>query len=506
MKIGIDRTDRLPIYRQLFEQIKSQIMDGSFMPGCLLPSERSLAQKLGVNRTTVLNAYRDLKAEGLIGSRMGGHTYVLDVKNEIYKPQAMPGPKWPYLINVIHNEAAITPDDEMFDLFNRRDLISFVGTWVSFVNSMSNDLPLPDEMQQFLDDYREDPTISASPDGLIGLRSEISKMLFGQNDLSQSWDMVITRGARHGIDLIAHALVVPGDLVLLEEPTCNDGICYFQRIGARLKGIPMKSDGMDLDALEAVLSTRRAKLIYTNPTCQNPCGITTSLAHRKRLVEIAHKYDTLIVEDDPFWGLTYDKETVMPTLKALDQGGFVIQVGTFSKVLSPRLEVGWLCGAPGFIKKVQNFLRLSIINSNKPSQYMLQEFFKNGRIWEHIDQVRKIDKKNETLFQEIMAKYARPGMRWLRTSCGPYKLIMLPPDISASDVVRKCGARGVSLLPGFLFTISHDVGEHMIRLCFRGRTDEEIKSGMKILLATIADLCEAPRAKINTTPDMSISI
>lgn len=490
----VDRAYHLPLYKQIYEQIKSQILVGHLSPGFRLPSERQLAALLDVDRITVSNAYRELKAEGLAGSGGSYGTVVLDVHGGHFGLRAeddapMGDLNWDLLVNGRVRGLNQVTDELVIRTINRRDLISFVGSWTLFEGSRVDDLPLPDEMIQALTElHRDGPEISAPVEGLPALREAIGKFMFQGNSFCRHRDIVVTRGARHGIELVANALINPGDVVFVEEPTYNFALQEFSKVGARFVGIQMTEWGMDLDMLARMLEKFRPKLIYTIPTAHNPCGVTTSEQHRLRLLELAAKNKVVVVEDDPLCGLTYDRQVNMPTLKSMDQAGHVVFVGTFSKSISPRLELGWVCGHKKIISYIGSILHWSTLNTNTSAQALMQKFIERGDVWEYIDQMRQVDKRNDELYRAAMDARPIPGLRWYRASAGPYKIIMLPPGVAATELVKRAGEKGVAVLPGTIFTQSRDCGEHFIRLGLRHVSESDIRRGMALLADTIGEM------------------
>lgn len=494
MKIMVDRAYHLPLYKQIYEQIKSQILVGHLLPGYRLPSERQLAALLDVDRITVSNAYRELKAEGLAGSGGSYGTVVLNVHGGHFglwpdNDAPMGELNWDLLVNERVRGMNRVTDELVIQTINRRDLISFVDSWTLFEGSRVDDLPLPAEMIRDLTAlHRDGPEIAAPVEGLPGLREAIGKFMFQGTGFCRHRDIVVTRGARHGIELVANALINPGDIVFVEEPTYNFALQEFAKVGARFVSIQMTEWGMDLDMLARMLEKFRPKLIYTMPTAHNPCGVTTSEQHRMRLLELAGKSNVVVVEDDPLCGMTYDRQVNMPTLKSMDQAGNVVFIGTFSKSISPRLELGWVCGHKKIVSYIGSILHWRTLVTNTSAQVMMQKFIERGDVWEYIDKMRRMDERNDELYRAMMDSRHVPGLRWYRASSGPYKIVMLPPGVAATELVMRAGERGVAVLPGTLFTQSKECGEHFIRLGLRHISESDIRRGLEILTDTIREM------------------
>lgn len=490
VKIDIDRNSSRPIRQQIEEQLRSLINGNVFTPGARIPSEREMAKFLGVSRPTVSHAYKELKREGYISAN-GNWSTVVAAINKANQQNKMPHTKikWSNCISKRVGSLKKRSDDEVLRIINRRDLISFVGRWTCFPGTWTDELPLPDEMLEYLAAHPGDRDIVSPLDGLESFKQAIGGMMSLSGRECGPENMVITRGGVHGLEMVANALLNPGDIVLCEEPTYHMAALTFRKIGAHLIGVPMTEHGMDLDALETMLNKKYyAKFIYTMPNVHNPCGITTSAAHRERLLGLSQKYDTPILEDDPYWGMTLDADYAMTTLKAMDDGNHVIFIGTFSKAVSPRLELGWICAPRMLVKAINLILGLTVMNSNTPSQLMTQRFIETGAIYKHIDKIRQMDRDNEALFQKALLNNPIPGLTWFKSASGPFHTLELPAGMSATALVKEAGKRGVAVLPGQLFSVIPANSDRFIRIGLRFIEKPQIVCGLKILLDTIAGM------------------
>ena len=202
-------------------------------------------------------------------------------------------------------------------------------------------------------------------------------------------DIIVTTGGQQAIDLVAKTLVDPGDVVIAEAPTYPGAVPVFCSYQAETLQVDVDDDGMRIDELERLLDRlagegRRPKFIYTVPTFQNPAGVTMSAERRRRLVEIARERELLVVEDNPYGLLRYEGEPLEPLYK-LDGGDYVLYLGTFSKILSPGIRLGWLCAPPPVMEKVVLGKQAADLCTSTLTQYFVREYFGEGRWREYVD-------------------------------------------------------------------------------------------------------------------------
>src|SRR3954447_11927428 len=226
-------------------------------------------------------------------------------------------------------------------------------------------------------------------EGMAGAKDCIVEVMAAEGIRADPEDMIVTAGGQQVIDLVARALVDPGDVVLAEAPTYPGAVPVFSSYQADVVQIDMDDDGMRVDLLEETLDRlerdgRRPKFIYTIPTFQNPGGVTMSLERRQRLVEIANQRELLVLEDNPYGLLRYEGET-LPTLRSLDGGIFVMYLGTFSKILSPGIRLGWVVAPPPVLEKINLAKQAADLCTSTLSQLMVQAYFEEARWRDYVE-------------------------------------------------------------------------------------------------------------------------
>jgi len=319
--------------------------------------------------------------------------------------------------------------------------------------------------------------------GIEELRVEIKRLLKRHENIDISAeDIVVTIGGTGAIDLIGRVIIDPGDTVILENPSYVNTILAFRQLGANIIGISVDEHGLKVQDLEMYIKNAlrdgvKVKFVYTIPTGHNPMGVTMSMDRRKYLIELASKYDFLIIEDTAYNFLLYNKIDIKP-LKSLDYEDRVIVVGTLSKVLGTGFRIGWVISS--------NEILMKIIDEKQPidfcaptlSQYIALEYLRRGYFEEyHIKAVEKYKEKRDAMI-DALNKYL-PGLKYTRPLAGMFTMLFLPDEIDGVEFTEKLMTReGVIVIPGKPFYINEE-GRNTIRLNFSRPSLEEINQGVK---------------------------
>ncbi len=485
MRIVIDRESNTPVYIQIFEQVRRQILSGELLPGFRLPAERKLAESLGVNRTTVLNAYRELKAEGLVGSRVGNGTIVLSYLDEdLSVDKSSHEPAWNQIFSQYANRLDSYLVKDLLVLANRTDVISFATGIASPETGPIQALAgIEHELIQNRN-YRA--FIHTPTEGLLSLRQAIGRLMQKRGVYCQPDEIMMLSGSQQGIDLAARIILDPGDIVVVEEPTYFPAIQVFRAAGARVISVPIDDKGIKVEVLEQLLHRYRPKLIYTIPTFQNPSGTELELERRKRLVELASKYNVIILEDDAYGDLCYEGR-LLPMLKSMDNDGHVIYLSTFSKNIYSGLRLGWMVAHKKIIKEFASGKQLMDLHSNSLSQWIVERFIENGSLEAHLIKICGEYRSRRDIMYEALSKYAPKDLIWNRPKGGYYIWCRLPDGVSASKLVAKAADYKVSFVPGSPFFASGQ-GDDYIRLNFTFAPVKDIDEGIKRLCAAMKEL------------------
>ncbi|MBC1804266.1 aminotransferase-like domain-containing protein [Listeria booriae] len=342
----IPKTTQYPIYQQIIVLIETHIQDGKLLPGDKLPPERELAATLQVNRSTLVRALDELSARGIVTRKQGSGTRISEDKWGVftgrktnwrhYVSQGAFLQATPYLdkIKRLQTEA---PQD-IIDLASGElpvDLIPKISTpalsWQSF---------LSEESSEDIAGYKP-------------LRSTIQKMLADNYDIPTNLDQIfITSGAQQALFLITQCLLKSGDAIAIEAPSYFYALSLFQSAGLRIYALPMDDAGVKLPELEQLYRKHRIKMVFVNPTFQNPTSLTMQTKRRHDFVALCSKMQVPIVEDDPYSLLHFDEEQEQPeSLKKIDPDN-VLYIGSLSKLMGSTTRIGWLVGPVAVVKRL----------------------------------------------------------------------------------------------------------------------------------------------------------
>jgi 2-aminoadipate transaminase len=319
-------------------------------------------------------------------------------------------------------------------------------------------------------------------EGLDLLRGQIVEVMAAEGMKAEAMDVTVTTGGQQAIDLITKVLIDPGDILICDAPTYPGAIPTFCSYEAEVIQIECDVDGMRIDLLEATLAElaargRRPKFIYSVPTFQNPGGVTLSLERRRRLVEIARENEILVVEDNPYGLLRYEGEA-LPTLYSLDGGSYVIYLGTFSKILSAGLRVGWIVSPTPIREKVVLGKQAADLCTSTLTQDFAGEYFRRGRWRDYVDDLIGIYRSRRDAMTGAMAEYFPHGATWSRPEGGLFVWATLPDAIDTEDLLARALSKGVAFVPGTSAYVDGR-GRHSMRLNFSGVKEDRIIEGIR---------------------------
>ncbi len=305
-----------------------------------------------------------------------------------------------------------------------------------------------------------------------------SKGMFNWNDD----DVIITAGAQQVMEMTSKVICNEGDAIICENPSFIGSLNAFRSYNSKLVGVPMESDGMDINALEQALKDNpRTAFIYVIPNFQNPTGITTSLEKRKAILELAYKYNVLILEDNPYGDLRFAGESI-PSIRSLDKKGHVIYAGTFSKTLAPGLRVGYMCAENTIIQKAICALQVSTVHTSILSQRIVHQFITRNNFDEHIANLQEIYRKKCDLMLNCL-KYKMPqSIRFTEPDGGLFVWGTLPEG-DMQYFCKKAVENKVAVVPGNAFLVDEKQPTLSFRINYSTPTDEQIEKGTDILAA-----------------------
>jgi 2-aminoadipate transaminase len=413
---------------------------------------------------------------------------------------------------------------EMMALTERPDVISLAG------GLPDTSTFAPELYAKLMAQVAADSTARAlqygPTEGMASTVRCIVEVMAREGTLADPSEVIVTTGGQQVIDLVCKALIDPGDVIVAEAPTYPGAVPTFSAYEAQVEQIEMDADGMPIDALESTLDRlhaqgRRPKFIYTIPNFQNPAGVTMSLGRRRRLVEVARERELLVLEDNPYGLLRYEGEP-LPTLHSLDaaaanRGGtsdLVIYLGTFSKILSPGLRLGWAVAPRPVLEKLNLGKQGADLCSSPVTQMFVAAYFAErgtdgGPAWvEYVERLRNLYRRRRDVMLEALEEHFGGRASWTRPEGGLFIWATLDGDVDTTDLLAR--AEGVAFVPGRAAYVDGQRGSSSMRLNFAGVPDENIREGIrrigkimgggKGLLGTLTGASPAQSAAPSSSP------
>ncbi|MFL5847216.1 MAG: PLP-dependent aminotransferase family protein [Solirubrobacteraceae bacterium] len=323
----------------------------------------------------------------------------------------------------------------------------------------------------------------APTDGIAAVRDCIVEVMAAEGTHVDPQDILVTTGGQQVIDLVCKILIDPGDVIVAEAPTYPGAVPAFTAYEADVVQIDMDADGMRIDLLEQTLDRlaaegRTPKFIYTVPTFQNPGGVTMSLERRRRLVDVANERQLLVLEDNPYGLLRFEGEP-LPTLHSLDHGQFVIYLGTFSKILSAGLRLGWAVAPSPVLEKLNMGKQGADLCSASLSQLFVTTYFAERRWQDYLDELRDLYRGRRDVMLAALAEHFPPETTWTKPEGGLFLWVTLPDYIDTTDLLaRALEERNVAFVPGRAAYTDGRGGSSM-RLNYSGVSADDIREGVR---------------------------
>ncbi|MGA1866428.1 MAG: PLP-dependent aminotransferase family protein [Thermoplasmatota archaeon] len=377
---------------------------------------------------------------------------------------------------------------ELLKLTQKPDIISFAG-------GLPNPLAFPvDNIEDIITDILKDEPSRAlqygSTEGVPELREQIAARLKKKWNIEGDADNVlITTGSQQGLDLLGRLFIGSASSIIMEAPTYLGALNAFNVYGPQVVSIPLDDDGIQVDVLcdylkNAVKHNIYVKFLYTVPTFHNPAGVSMSLPRRKKMIDLAHEFDLIIVEDDPYGELRYTGEAI-PPLKALDDGGRVIYLGTFSKTLVPGFRIAWTFGPKTVIDKMVIAKQAVDLCTPPFTQFVAKEYLKRGYIDQHLTKIISLYGQKQRIMARSMDEYMpKEYIRWPVPEGGMFLWATLNENINTTEMFTDAIAQNVAYVIGSAF-FADGSGTNCMRLNFTHPADDKLSEGDKRLAGLI---------------------
>lgn len=380
---------------------------------------------------------------------------------------------------------------ELLKLTQKPDIISFAGG-----------LPAPDlfPVEDFkkiavdvLDKQGSKVLQYGTTEGDPGLINELIEFEGREGTKIAPEHLLVSTASQQGLDLVGKALVNEGDPVIMELPSYLGGLQAFGSYGANMIGVPQDFDGIRVDILEEKLNEltkagKQAKFIYIVPDFQNPSGVTATLERRKKVLELARKFETFVVEDTPYRELRFEGESVEPII-TMDEDDRVITLHTFSKILAPGFRIGWMITKnKSLMEKFVMGKQATDLCTAPSGQIMIAEYMSRGLLEKQIERIREVYYRKRNIMLEVFdAEMPKlEGLNWTRPQGGLFLWVCLPENMSAVELFPKAIEKKVAYVVGTAFHCDGK-GQNCMRINFSYASEEQIKEGAKRLASLIKE-------------------
>jgi DNA-binding transcriptional MocR family regulator len=454
-----DHSDKL--YEQVYDYLLERIRRGEWRAHEKLPSIRTLSSQLTVHRLTVFKAYQLLKRNKKV--------YVKDKSGYYVLPDNM------LLIDTHQNPivSACVHESSLSEIHQVQADYQFSKALLD-----PNLLPnyyLSTYVKKVFDLYPKVLGTYSSIQGDQELREALCHYFTDQYHFYLSADeLLITAGSQEAIDLVARLLVKPRDTVLLERPTYSPAIDVFRRQGADIIPVDIHPYGYQLEQVESLMQKYKPRLFYLNPTFHNPTGYTVPAEQRKRLVEMAHKYQCLLVEDDPYRDIYFGEKPPLP-LFSYDTEGCVIYIRSFSKYIAPGLSIATVACQTSLMKNIVKTKSLSDSGTPLLNQKIFLHYFFSERMQQHLEKLRiALEIRKNIMEDELSAT----GWKWVSPAGGFNLWISLPESTSMERLLEKSMEQSISFVPGSICDPLREFNS-WIRLCYSYLNEQQLRDGLK---------------------------
>lgn len=470
-----------PIYLQIEAHIKDMISKGLMPKGSKLPSTRDLSNRIKVSRNSVVLAYENLEADGIVYTLKGKGTFVSNDIKETLKDDQSWRINWDSKINKYAKRA-----DEL-------DIVKSEIPWSKGLISFKSISP-PGELFD-MDEFKKAflDRLSIEEDKILnygyanGYKPLINYLLSYMKDkgvdISQK-EVLITNGFTEGLEIVLDSFTNEGDKIICENPTHNTAIKIMKVHGIDIVGVKMDKDGINLDDLNKKIKDNNIKFAYITPSYHNPTGIVMRPGKRYELYNILKENNIPLIEDGFNEELLYESSHISP-IAALDgNSNGVIYIGSFSKILFPGMRIGWVIADKKVIDILTSVKRCKNIHTSFLDQGILYEYLKRGALEKHIKKVRKHYKDKYEFVIKCIEKYM--DVEFVLGEGGFHVFVGLK-GINSRELLEQCYKKSVIFMPGDIFYVDGS-GNNTLRLGFSRLTFKEIEEGIKIIGETINEL------------------
>jgi DNA-binding transcriptional MocR family regulator len=325
-----------------------------------------------------------------------------------------------------------------------------------------------------------------STEGYEPLRAALIDYLNNKQGIdTKEENLLVISGAQQGIDLAAKALIDPGDVVLVESPSYLAALQIFKTYEADLHVMPSDKNGIIVSELEKLLIEKNPKIVYSVPTFQNPSSVTIPLERRKKICKLLEKHEVVFIEDNPYGELRYSGEDV-PHIITLDKSDQTLYLGSFSKIISPGLRVGYAVGPVDLITKMRIGKQGTDVQTSTLAQAIVTEYFTKSLLGPHIESVKKQYKEKRDYFLLKMEEYFPDEVKWNYPEGGLFVWAVLPEQYDTQDLFKVAIEQKVAFVPGDSFFVNGQ--KNCLRLNFSNASFEQMDQGLERLGKALCEM------------------
>lgn len=457
----LNKTRNKPIYKQLYESIKEQILNGFIPGGTKLPSIRKLSKDLNLSKNTIEAAYQQLYAEGFVESIPKIGYLAVDIHLKLYEPSA-----------AFESKAmnCTAPRHYKYDLTSKHGDVSCINinAWKKIANSIMNE-----ELQDLLS--------YGDHQGERELREEIAKFVYETRGAYCDPDQIIVgAGTQYCLNLLCQMLRPDYDTIAMEEPGSNWIRFIFQRFQFALKPVAYEQNGLDIKQLK----NSNAKIVFVTPSHQILKGTIMPAANRIELLNWAYHHDGIIIEDD------YDSEikhlsNAIPSLKSLDKNEHVVYLGSFSKIFIPSIRISYMILPPRLLDLYLDGFKMYEQTTSKLHQKTLARFMKEGYWQKHVRKIKKLYLNKYKCIKDAVQLYMQDKVQFIRKNGGLSILVEIRTSLTEMELVTLAEEAGIHIVPVSEYFLNHieyrQIGFPKLLLAFKGIPIEDIEPAIKRL-------------------------
>lgn len=486
---GEARDNRSGVTQAIVEIFERAITEGELGPGAKLPPTRRLAELAGVNHLTAARAYRQLAERGLVSSRVGSGTFVRSAA------PAIPGSA--RVKNSIAWQRYVLPEFE--ETYGDR-ILAEMHSHVQTEGLIPLSVGYPSERIFPIDEMRaatervmatqaERALQYSDVRGTPEFAEQVASLLASRGEEEDTQDIVITSGATQGLSLAMRAILRPGDVVACEDPSFMSVIRAIRAAGAKVLPVPTDEDGLDVDALEALLARTEIRALAIQPRLHNPTGRDLSPGRRERLLDLVRRHGFFIVEDGIYGDLRFEGEE-RPSLRA-DAPAHAIYTDSLSKTVGGGLRAGWVIASGPVLDRIVAEKRSDDIHTPVLSQLVAAEFLAQGHYADQLERARAHYRRGRDAMKESIDRHLGGFAHYLEPLGGGHLWASLDSPVSERDLVDEAWRQGVAYAPGGAMSVAR-TQDLCLRLSYCYLEPDEMDEGVRRLGAALESLSIRP--------------